>query len=166
MSGHSKASSFHPVRHDRLVQEREHDSYKSRGKLPEPTVCPECKAVFHHGRWQWGSASAGAHQETCPACHRIRDRFPAGFVHIAGEFAARHQAELMQLVRHEAEEEGKDHPMERIIDVTTEDGGQLVTTTSIHVARRIGEALHRAYQGDLKVAYSDDEKLLRVHWRR
>lgn len=28
-------------RHDRLIQERVHDTYKLRGKLAEPTVCPQ-----------------------------------------------------------------------------------------------------------------------------
>jgi hypothetical protein len=44
---------FHLVRRDQLVQEAEHDAYKSKGKLPEPTVCPDCGAVYHAGHWQW-----------------------------------------------------------------------------------------------------------------
>jgi hypothetical protein len=40
-------------RRDRLIREPEHDPYKSRRKLPEPTACPECGAVFREGRWQW-----------------------------------------------------------------------------------------------------------------
>jgi len=41
-----------------------------------------------------------------------------------------------------------------------------VTTTGIHVARRIGEALARAYKGDLSYQYAEGEKRIRVYWRR
>ena len=44
---------FRPVRRDKLIQERVHDTYKIWGKLPEPTECPDCGAVWHKGRWQW-----------------------------------------------------------------------------------------------------------------
>ena len=29
------------------------DPYQARQKPAESTVCPECGAVFHDGRWQW-----------------------------------------------------------------------------------------------------------------
>jgi hypothetical protein len=38
-------------RRGRPIREREHDPYKSESKLPEPTVCPQCQAVYHAGRW-------------------------------------------------------------------------------------------------------------------
>lgn len=37
---------FHPIRHDRLVQEQVHDTYKSKHKPVEPMRCPQCGAVF------------------------------------------------------------------------------------------------------------------------
>lgn len=46
------------------------------------------------------------------------------------------------------------------------DGVIAVTTTDVHLARRIGEALHRAYQGQLDIKYSQDEYLVRVNWTR
>ena len=68
---------FHPIRHDRLIQEQVHDAYQIKDKLPEPTVCKQCNAVFHEGRWRWGDVPAHAHQAIRPACHRINDHFPA-----------------------------------------------------------------------------------------
>ena len=44
--------------------------------------------------------------------------------------------------------------------------GLQVTTTDSHLARGIGEALHDAYKGDLKLRYSRDENLLRAVWKR
>ncbi len=40
-------------RQDRLIQENVHDPYMAKLKLPEPTLCPACQAVFRGGRWQW-----------------------------------------------------------------------------------------------------------------
>ena len=60
-------------RMDRLIHERVHDPYKTKSKLPEPTVCPNCYAVFKEGRWQWADSwPINAHRQTCQACHRTR----------------------------------------------------------------------------------------------
>ena len=80
MTHQSRPAGFQPVRRDRLLQEAVHDSYKNKGKLSEPTLCTECGAVFHAGRWQWLPKPQKAAQTCCPACHRIRDGFPAGYV--------------------------------------------------------------------------------------
>ena len=152
--------------HHQLFQEQEHDTYKLRYKPAEPSVCPDCGAVFHAGRWQWGQAPAGAAAVLCSACHRVRDRLPAGFVQIGGPFFQSHRDDLTALVRHHEERTKAEHPLKRIIAVEEAGDGVLVTTTDIHLARDIGEALHHAYQGELEFHYNDAEKLLRVHWQR
>jgi len=155
---------FHQVRSEHLLQERVHDAYKSKGKLPEPTACPQCGAVFHEGRWQWSTAPAGAHQETCPACHRIHDHYPAGFLTLQGEFYLTHRDEIMHLVHNHEKRERAEHPLKRIMAVEENDGATLVTTTDIHLARGMGEALHHAYQGELQFHYNPEQNLLRVNW--
>ena len=165
MSKSSVSTGFRPARSEHLLQEQTHDAYKSKGKLPEPTVCPQCGAVFHEGRWQWRQAPAGAHQETCPACHRIHDDYPAGFLTLEGEFFHAHRDEIMHLVHNVEKRERAEHPLKRIMAVEeTKNGGALVSTTDIHLARGIGEALHHAYQGELKFHYNSEEILLRVNW--
>lgn len=166
MSQHSKATGFHPVRHDRLIQEYQHDNYKARGKLPDHTVCPGCGAVFHDGRWQWLPRLPQGEEEMCPACHRIVDKFPAGFVHLSGDILKGHTQELMHLINRTAAEEAGEHPLERIMETTSDGDGLLITTTGIHLARRLGEALHRTHQGELTFHYNEEKMLLRVHWRR
>ena len=156
---------FNPARSEHLLQEQVHDAYKAKGKLPEPTVCPQCGAVFHAGRWQWLQAPAGAHQETCPACHRIHDDYPAGFLTLQGEFFHAHRDEIMHLVHNVEKRERAEHPLQRIMAVEeTKNNGALVSTTDSHLARSIGEALHHAYQGELKFHYNPEENLLRVNW--
>ena len=153
-------------RRDSMVEERVHDADKARHKLPEPTVCPQCGALFHEGRWKWGAAPPGAHQETCAACQRIKDDFPAGFITLSGQFFAAHREEIMHIVHNVEKRERPEHPFNRIMAIEEKDDGTLVTTTDIHLARGIGEAIHDAYQGDLEFHYNPEEYLLRVHWAR
>ena len=166
MTKQSQPAGFHPIRRDRLLQETEHDTYKTKGKLPEPTVCPGCGAVFHAGRWQWLDQPKDAHQTNCPACHRVHDRFPAGYVTLSGEFLAAHETEILQLIRHHETREKAEHPLQRIMAIEKTAHGTLVTTTDIHLARGIGDALHHAYQGELEFHYNPEQSLLRVNWNR
>ncbi len=155
-----------PVYRTKPLQEHVHDSYRSRGKLPEPTLCPQCGAVYSGGRWQWLPKPEKAHREMCPACHRVHDHFPAGYVKLEGEFFTQHRAELLNLVHHVEQREKAEHPLQRIIGITEENGAMLVATTDIHLARGIGDAIHHAYQGHLESHYNPEENLLRVHWKR
>lgn len=157
---------FQPIRHDRLIQEFAHDAYQTKGKLAEPTVCPKCKSVFHDGRWTWADAPAHAHQALCPACHRENDHYPAGYVHLAGPFFAAHREEIMNLLHHHESRERQEHPLQRIMEVEEQEDGVMVTTTDIHLARGLGEAVHHAYQGHLEYHYNREQNLLRVHWLR
>jgi hypothetical protein len=153
-------------RRDRLIRERVHDPYKTRLKLSEPTVCPQCGAVYHDGRWRWSPRPEGAHEELCQACHRINDRYPAGEVTIAGGFVPAHKDEIVALVRHQEEQEKGDHPLHRIMATEERDGGLVVQTTDIHLPRRIGEALAHAYRGELDFRYDEEAYFIRVQWRR
>jgi NMD protein affecting ribosome stability and mRNA decay len=157
---------WRPLRREELRDELVHDSYKSKKKLREPTRCPECGAVYHDGRWQWLPAPAGAHEEICPACHRIRDRFPAGYVTLKGEFFRSHRDDIVHLARNREQHEKAEHPLERIMAVDDVDDGVLITTTDTHLARDIGEAVHAAYKGELEYHYNKEENLLRVLWTR
>lgn len=165
MNSNRMSSGFRRIeRHDTLFQEKMHDAYKAKGKLAEPTVCLQCGVVFEQGRWRWGKARADARPAICPACHRIHDHFPAGFVMLSGAFFQAHHEEILNLVRNHEARERAEHPLQRIMAVEEEGDEALITTTDIHLARDIGEALHRAYQGELEYHYNPSEDLLRVHW--
>lgn len=154
-------------RHDMgIFQEKRHDTYQIKGKLLEPTVCPQCNAVFHEGRWQWLETPVHAHQHNCTACQRILDHYPAGFVDLQSDFLLTHRDEIMNLIHNLEEREKNEHPMKRIMATEEKDNAMLITTTDIHLARGIGEAIHNAYQGDLELHYNPAENLVRVHWSR
>jgi len=155
-----------PARRDRLLREQVHDTYKSRRKLAEPTLCPGCGAVYHGGRWQWARKPAKAEEHTCPACHRTADKYPAGSVTLSGSFLDQHREEILNLARNAGERAKAEHPLKRIIGIEERDGRIVITTTDPHLARGIGEALHHAYNGELDFRYADDTELLRVSWKR
>jgi hypothetical protein len=151
---------------DRIFDDKRIDPYHARGKYHEPTACTDCTAVFHRGRWVNGSAPEGARRDRCPACRRIRDNLPAGSVTLEGSFYADHRAELLQLVRHEAEKERSEHPLNRVMRVEEFPDRAIVSTTDIHTPHRIGTALKHAYQGELDLRYGHDEYSIQVVWRR
>lgn len=157
---------FQHVRHLEMEYKTEDDTYRPREKLPEPSVCSDCGAVYHGGRWQWMLAAAEAHKTQCTACRRIHDKFPAGYVFIDGPFAQQHAAEVRSLISNVETHEKAEHPLQRIMGIEETDGNLLITTTDIHLARGIGEALRHAYKGDLDFHYNKAEYLLRVHWQR
>lgn len=160
-------ATFRPGRHIEVMDDPMHDPYFVRAKLAEPAGCSDCGAVFHGGRWQWMDMPADAHLTRCPACSRIHDDMPAGWVTMEGEFARSHAAELLELARNLEKREKQAHPLQRIMAVSDEEGGKVVvTTTGLNLARGIGEALQHAYKGELGIHYSPDEYRLRVDWKR
>lgn len=153
-------------RRDRLVQEKVHDTYQEKAKWPEPTVCTTCKALFAGGRWSWQEAPEGSYTIVCPACQRIADDYPAGHLTIKGSFFEQHREEILNLIHNTEKQEKGEHPLERLIAIVDEKDHTMITTTGIHLARRIGEALSHAYQGDFEFTYGDAEKSIRVSWTR
>jgi NMD protein affecting ribosome stability and mRNA decay len=154
------------ARRDRLVKEKQHDTYKESGKWPEPTMCTECKALFLDGRWSWKKPPVDSNRVICPACQRIADNYPAGHIEIKGPFLKQHREEMLNLIRNEEKQENGEHPMERIMSIVDKKDHTFVTTTGVHMARRIGDALSRAYRGDLDFQYGNAEKSIRVYWHR
>lgn len=151
---------------DRLIQEHNHDAYKASHKLKEPTLCPDCGAVFHRGRWQWAEPPQAAHQMRCPACARIHDHYPAGYINLRGDFLHQHLNEIVNLVHNIESREKAEHPMKRVMSIQEEDGGMLITTTELHLARTIGEEIHHAYQGELDYKYTDESNIIHIAWQR
>jgi NMD protein affecting ribosome stability and mRNA decay len=158
--GHDK------LHRDRQIDEVAHDPYHARSKPAEPAVCPQCGLIYHKGRWQRSVRPEKANEHLCPACHRMNDRNPAGYITLAGPYMEAHGEEVMRLVRNEETREAQGHPLQRIMGIENKEGVVTVTTTDVHLARRIGDALHAAFQGELAVKYSPDDFLVRVNWTR
>jgi hypothetical protein len=143
------------------------DPYEERHQPPSPARCPECEAVFQKGRWAWVDEVPDEAQDAlCPACRRARDNYPAGHLLIEGAFLSDHRDEIINLVRNVETLENGDHPLHRILELAEEGDTVTITTTDIHLPRRIGESLHRAYQGEFDYHYEPNEHVIRGRWSR
>ncbi len=157
-------------RREAIVPEAGQDAYRLTVHFPEPTTCPSCGAVYRAGRWEWPQpgtpAPAGGHETVCPACRRIADAYPAGVLTLAGSFLTTHHDDVLAVLRAEERIETAEHPLHRIATVEEESGEVLVTTTDVHLPRRIAEALANAYHGEIDIAYGRENETVRVTWRR
>ena len=138
---------------------------REAGDPHEPTVCPDCHALFEHGRWCWGAGVTAAANRLCPACRRLREHAPAGVAALSGDFLRTHRDAIMDGVRHLCERAYVEHPLERLMEIDEDDETISILTTSAHLARDIGRALKEAWGGELDLDAAA-EGAPRVTWCR
>jgi NMD protein affecting ribosome stability and mRNA decay len=142
------------------------DPYQAKHKPGGPSVCSECGAVFADGRWTWGERLPDAEETICAACHRIKDKYPAGLLTLSGRFARTHREEILRLARHNEDQEKQEHPLNRIMEIEEKNETVVISTTDIHLPRRIGKAIGDAYGGELDFHFDEDGYFIRVDWAR
>ena len=140
------------------------DPYQRQQKLDDDTICPQCGAVYHKGRWQWEARPEHGHEALCPACRRINDKFPAGVVELRGSLGHQRKEEIVHLARYQEETEKSEHALNRIINIEEDADGIVINTTDIHLPRRIGEAVERAFHGSLCENSDEGGYFVRVIW--
>lgn len=139
--------------------------YRRNEKYTEPTICTDCGALYSKGRWNWDDLPAKAAHAVCPACHRTRDRVPAGIIELSGPFFEKNKEKIIRLMNNIHRNEIAEHPLERIMEMQENDKKITISTTGVHIARRLGDAVHNAYKGKLR--YTDtEENFIRVYWQR
>ncbi|HZS06486.1 MAG TPA: BCAM0308 family protein [Blastocatellia bacterium] len=144
--------------------------------MPEPAVCTVCGDVYADRRWSQPDAERQsakhpefrpAHEVVCPACKRRQSGVPSGYVHLGGAFLTAHRDEIERLLDNEAGRAAEDNPLARIMDWKKEKAGKLtVTTTTEHLAQRLGHALEKAFDGEVRYDFSHENKLAHVWWQR
>ena len=157
----------HRRREDKRIRDRSNDPYMMSAKPEGPAVCPECKVVFSQGRWQWSTdVPENANEVLCAACRRIKEKVPAGFLVLEGEFFQQHRKEIMNLMENKVQNQKARHPMKRVMDVEDEDDGSTVISfTDNGLAQEVGSDIESAYEGNLDIKRSD-EGVNRVYWAR
>jgi hypothetical protein len=105
-------------------------------------------------------------EELGPACRRIEDELPVGVVTLRGDFAREHKEEMIHLARRQEAAEKKEHPLNRIINIEESVEGIVITTTDIHLPRRIGQAIQRAFHGQIDDIFDKGGCFVRVNWTR
>jgi hypothetical protein len=149
------------------LSEEIHDPYRTPRKARSPARCSECGATYRKGRWTWERLQPPPPATLlCPACRRIQDRYPAGEITIGGSFFIAHADEALRLVRNVADAEHNDHPLHRIAAITRKGGKAIVTTTDLHLPRRIAHALESAWGGKLSTHYDESGYFVRIGWER
>lgn len=140
----------------------------------EPSVCVACGAVYAKRRWVAASGdTAGAYsdralrQTVCPACKQEASGEPRGFVFVDGAFSVAHGDEIEHLLRNEARRAAVENPLARIMEMRSGAKPRLtISTTTEHLAQRLGHALEKTFGGDVEYDFSHENKLARVSWRR
>jgi hypothetical protein len=155
------------VRQDRLLQQDVHDPYFVKQRYRDPSVCERCNVVFRNGAFEWVKPlPPDAARMICPACRRVEDRFEGGIVTLEGDFLSRHKSDILNIINNIEKAERTSRPLERIISLTDQGARIEILTTYEHIARRIGEAIHKACKGELAIQYPEGEKYARVFWKR
>jgi hypothetical protein len=156
----------------------DHDAGRHRGpRAPrEPATCSMCGAVYSDRRWTPAGSprKAGKHRHwhpqtitVCPACKKKHEGLAAGFVYASGDFLPSHRQEIERLLENEAERAAADSPLARIMTREMDANGRLVvSTTTEHLAQRLGHALEKAFDGEVRYDFSHENKLARVYWHR
>ncbi len=142
------------------------DGYGAAGQFPEPALCPGCGASYRDGRWSWRKAPASATRHNCPACQRIHDEFPAGYVTLRGDFPPEHREAIVTVVRERERLALAEHPLQRIMAIENVAEGIRVTTTDTPIAREIARAIQDRFKGEVRLRYFKEEHLLRAVWSR
>ncbi|HOS96186.1 MAG TPA: BCAM0308 family protein [Deltaproteobacteria bacterium] len=155
------------MRIDRNIKEKGHDPYGDARKHAEGSYCPECGAVYQGGRWVWPEKPVVSGTALlCSSCRRIRDDFPAGELSLSGTYLVKHREEIENLIHKLVRDAKERSPLKRLIGIMQESDALRVRLTDDHLARQIGDALYRAYKGDLQLKYSDEERFVRLSWHR
>jgi len=140
----------------------------------EPVVCRSCGAVYANGDWTSArKLRAGRHPRwqpaimvTCPACKKIEKGAVGGYVTISGIFATVHGDEIDRFVENEAERIAEDDPLSRIMRRIESTGHLQIETSTQHLARCLGTALAKAFDGEAHCDLTDGSKVAHVTWHR
>ena len=157
-------------RKNKLIKEKIHDPYYEGRKYPDGVVCPDCHAIYQGGHWlchgDEANKTATGNQYLCPSCRRIRDNYPAGVLFLNGEYLDRRKDEILNLVNRVVEQEAEKSPLKKVLNREEKRGAIVIHFTDDHMTRHLGEAIHRAHKGDLKIKYGDQSRFVRVYWTR
>ncbi|MCX8014532.1 MAG: BCAM0308 family protein [candidate division WOR-3 bacterium] len=146
------------------------DPYLLSKAYPEPTICPTCGLVYHKKRWLRDEhikqeVEGIAEKHKCPACRKIEDHYVMGLVTITGTFVPTVKDEIVHLIHNQEKKEIFRNPLARIMSLKIKEEVTVETTTE-NLALAIGKALYRAYDGELNISFSQNDKMVRVNWHR
>lgn len=143
---------------------------KRTGRLPEPSVCERCGAVFARRTWRLGRRLSGALLDRarwtkCPACKQAGSGEYRGRVVVRGAIAAEQETAIRRRVANVDALARMMQPERRVVSAERDGAVFEVLTTSQKLAHRIARELKKAFGGRVAYKWSDDGSLFAV-WRR
>jgi len=151
---------------DKGIVEGRQETNSAACQCRESAICSQCGTAFADLRRTRDAVPKELDEMVCPACRRIANRYPAGYIEVKGPFFRKQRDEILNLVREVELQTRKEQPLERIMETVNDGDDMLITTTGVGIARRIGEALSRSYEGNLYFETPEDEEFIRVFWKR
>jgi hypothetical protein len=146
----------------------ERDSYLPRRSPKGIIQCTGCGAFYFKRRWTLSAPSAFASSVRarpvyCPACRKMRERFPEGELRLVG-LEAGDRNEIARILRNEEEAAREKNPLERIMRFHARNGDWWVETTTEKLAQRLGRSVRKARGGKLQFKMGHNNKFMRVIW--
>ncbi len=148
----------------------ERDSYLPKLSPQEVIQCTGCGAFYYRRRWMLEAPPAFYPPSPprplfCPACRKIKERYPGGELRLKGMDADERQ-EIVRILRNEEEQAREKNPLERIMTLAQKNLEWEVQTTTEKLAQRLGRSLRKARGGKLTYKWSHNNKFLRVVWEQ
>jgi len=135
-------------------------------------LCHDCGSVYYRRRWTLTpprqihdriNSDKDVSSTVCPACRKVRERFPNGELHMRG-VSKGEVGELIRLLRNEEQRAREKNPLERIMRVVTTNNELRLETTTEKLAQRLGRCLRKARGGTVSYKWSHNNRYARVVW--
>ena len=154
--------------------DREAGRHRGAAASPGIRICKGCGAMYARRRWSLAATPAVKNlrdiaypeRTLCPACRQIARGQFSGEVRVGGTFATAHRAEVERLIRNEAGRAAEDNPLARIVRLDRLPDQLRIRTTTEHLAKRLGQALKKAFDGRVQYRFSEENKFAHVMWSR
>jgi len=152
----------------------ERDSYLPRWSPKGRLYCNGCGVTYYRRRWtltppaevrDWAEFREGVRTVLCPACRKIRERYPSGEVLLVG-VTREESKEILHLLRNAEETARANNPLERIMEIEAKGSKWKVATTTENLAQRLGRCLEKARGGKVRYSWSHNNKFVRVFWQK
>ncbi len=148
----------------------ERDMYLPRLDPKGVIQCSGCGAFHHRRHWSLTlpagfSSQIQSHFVLCPACRKIKDRFPGGELTLRGVEAG-NRGEIAKILRNEESRAREKNPLERIMRMDAANGGWRIETTTEKLAQRLGRSIKKARGGKLVYKWTHNGKFVRVLWEK
>ena len=108
-------------------------------------VCKICGVVEQGGRWKWGAKPFLAKKTVCPACLQQIENKPSGMLILNGDLYRNHLLDVTALLKHHEIVEKKEHPLSRILDISTQGKVITVRATSQMIVKSMAAMIQRTF---------------------